>query len=78
MRRLVDIGAGWLLPESDLRPEVLAVQLETLLSAPERLEAACAESGLQLELRRHAGYDHGYYFISTFIEEHLRFHASRL
>ena len=45
---------------------------------PERLEAACAESGLQLELRRHAGYDHGYYFISTFIEEHLRFHANRL
>ena len=45
---------------------------------PERLENACAESGLQLELRRHAGYDHGYYFISTFIEEHLRFHANRL
>ena len=51
----------------------LAEQLQ-----PERLEAACTESGLQLELRRHAGYDHGYYFISTFIEEHLRFHANRL
>ena len=45
---------------------------------PERLEAACAESGLSLELRRHDGYDHGYYFISTFIEEHLKFHAERL
>ena len=45
---------------------------------PELLEAACAESGLQLEVRRHAGYDHGYFFISTFIEDHLRFHADSL
>jgi len=45
---------------------------------PELLEAACAESGLNLELRRHEGYDHGYYFISTFIEDHLRFHADQL
>jgi S-formylglutathione hydrolase len=33
---------------------------------------------LPLELRIHEGYDHGYYFISTFIEEHLRFHADQL
>ena len=45
---------------------------------PERLQQACDESGLPLELRVHAGYDHGYYFISTFIEDHLRHHASRL
>ena len=45
---------------------------------PELLEKACAESGLDLELRYHDGYDHGYYFISTFIEEHLRHHAARL
>jgi S-formylglutathione hydrolase len=45
---------------------------------PELLEAACAESGLQLEVRRHHGYDHGYFFISTFIEDHLRFHADLL
>jgi S-formylglutathione hydrolase len=45
---------------------------------PERLEAACAESGLPIELRRHPGYDHGYYFISTFIEDHLRHHAELL
>ena len=45
---------------------------------PELLEAACKESGLPLELRIHEGYDHGYYFISTFVEEHLRFHAERL
>lgn len=45
---------------------------------PELLEAACKESGLPLQLRIHDGYDHGYYFISTFIEEHLRFHADQL
>ena len=45
---------------------------------PELLETACAESGLDLELRYHDGYDHGYYFISTYIEEHLRHHAARL
>jgi S-formylglutathione hydrolase len=45
---------------------------------PELFEAACAASGLPLEVRRHAGYDHGYYFISTFIEDHLRYHAELL
>ena len=41
---------------------------------PDLLQAACAESGIPMELRVHPGYDHGYYFISTFIEEHLRRH----
>jgi len=45
---------------------------------PELLQAACSESGLPLELRIHEGYDHGYYFISTFIEDHLKHHAARL
>ena len=45
---------------------------------PELLQAACAESGLPLEFRLHEGYDHGYYFISTFIEDHLKHHAERL
>lgn len=45
---------------------------------PELLQAACDASGLPLELRIHEAYDHGYYFISTFIEEHLRFHAAEL
>jgi S-formylglutathione hydrolase len=45
---------------------------------PELLQAACEEGGLPLELRVHPGYDHGYYFISTFIEEHLNFHFERL
>lgn len=45
---------------------------------PERFERACADAGQPLDLRRHAGYDHGYYFISTFIEDHLRHHAAAL
>ena len=45
---------------------------------PEAFEAACRHAGQPLELRRHAGYDHGYYFISTFIEDHLNFHSANL
>lgn len=45
---------------------------------PEALEAACAERGQPLQLRRHPGYDHGYYFIASFIDDHLRFHAEAL
>lgn len=45
---------------------------------PESLEAACRQSGLELTLRRHEGYDHGYYFISSFMEDHLRHHAGIL
>ncbi|MYM62812.1 S-formylglutathione hydrolase [Pseudomaricurvus sp. HS19] len=43
---------------------------------PEALEEAAEASGYPLELRRHEGYDHSYYFIATFIEDHLRFLAS--
>ena len=42
---------------------------------PDQLEAACAAVGQPLTLRRHDGYDHGYYFIQSVIGEHLRFHA---
>ncbi|MBL8785024.1 MAG: S-formylglutathione hydrolase [Deltaproteobacteria bacterium] len=45
---------------------------------PERLIAACEAAGLPLTLRRHAGYDHGYWFIQTFIADHLRHHAASL
>ncbi|TFW34833.1 S-formylglutathione hydrolase [Massilia horti] len=45
---------------------------------PEAFEEACRAAGQPLELRRHQGYDHGYFFISSFIEDHLRFHAKRL
>ncbi|WP_286828360.1 MULTISPECIES: S-formylglutathione hydrolase [Kordiimonas] len=45
---------------------------------PELLEAACEKVGQKLTLRRHEGYDHSYFFISTFIEDHLRHHADAL
>lgn len=45
---------------------------------PERLEAACEKAGQPLRLRRHAGYDHSYYFIATFVGDHLRHHARAL
>jgi S-formylglutathione hydrolase len=45
---------------------------------PDLLERACAEAGIALELRRQPGYDHSYYFISTFMADHLRWHAQRL
>ena len=45
---------------------------------PHLFEAACEARGIDLELRCHDGYDHGYYFISTFMTEHLRWHAERL
>ena len=51
--------------------------LETQLGI-DRFEAACREAGQSLTLRRHAGYDHGYYFIASFMEDHLRFHADAL
>ena len=45
---------------------------------PERFEQACVTAEQPLDLRRHDGYDHGYYFISTFIEDHIAFHARQL
>ncbi len=45
---------------------------------PELLEAAAAASGQALTLRYHEGYDHSYYFIQSFIDDHLAFHARRL
>ena len=48
----------------------LEVQLK-----PELLESACAKAGIALTLRRQEGYDHSYFFIATFVEDHLRWHA---
>ncbi|MEO6800652.1 MAG: S-formylglutathione hydrolase [Rhodanobacter sp.] len=45
---------------------------------PELFEQACAEAGQSLLLRRRAGYDHSYWFISSFIDDHLRHHADAL
>ncbi|WP_370277612.1 S-formylglutathione hydrolase [Pontibacterium sp.] len=61
---LVDQGEADDFLESQLRPETL--------------EAAAQASGYPLELNRHEGYDHSYYFIASFIEDHLRFHGKHL
>jgi S-formylglutathione hydrolase len=61
---LVDVGTDDAFLEQQLRPELL--------------EEACAEAGIALTLRRQPGYDHSYYFVSTFMADHLRWHAERL
>ncbi|HEX7338518.1 MAG TPA: S-formylglutathione hydrolase [Rhodanobacteraceae bacterium] len=43
---------------------------------PERLAAACQDAGQPLNLRMHPGYDHSYWFVQSFIEDHLRHHAA--
>jgi S-formylglutathione hydrolase len=45
---------------------------------PELLQEACRRSGVSLDLRLRNGYDHSYFFIASFIEDHLRFHAANL
>ena len=45
---------------------------------PQLLEAACERAAIPLTLRRQEGYDHSYFFIASFVEDHLRWHAERL
>ena len=45
---------------------------------PELLDKACAAAGIPLTLRMQPGYDHSYYFISSFMADHLKWHAERL
>lgn len=59
--------------DQGLADEFLEEQLK-----PEQLEAAARRRDYPLTLRRHPGYDHSYYFIASFIEDHLRFHAQHL
>lgn len=59
-----------ILIDQGLDDQFLANQLN-----PDVFETACRQVGQPLTLRRHAGYDHGYFFISTFIEDHLAHHA---
>lgn len=61
---LVDVGDADPFLEQELRPELL--------------ERACEAAGIPLTLRIQPGYDHSYYFISTFMAEHLAWHAERL
>ena len=64
-------------------PEILVDQgtadnfLQSQLK-PELLEAACVKAGIPLTLNRREGYDHSYFFIASFIESHLRWHAERM
>ncbi len=61
---LVDQGTADKFLERELRPELF--------------EAACRRAGQSLRLRRHDDYDHSYYFISTFMEDHIAHHAKAL
>jgi S-formylglutathione hydrolase len=61
---LVDVGTSDNFLETELKPELL--------------EKACADAGIPLQLNLRDGYDHSYYFISTFMVDHLRRHAERL
>jgi len=61
---LVDVGDADPFVEKELRPQLL--------------KQACADSGIPLTLRVQPGYDHSYYFISTFMADHLAWHAERL
>lgn len=62
-----------ILVDQGLADKFLAEQLY-----PEAFEEACARVGQPLTLRRHAGHDHGYYFIASVIDDHLRHHARQL
>lgn len=64
---------GWILVDQGLSDQFLAEQLQ-----PQALEAAAAASGQALTLRRHEGYDHSYWFIQTFMADHLAHHAKNL
>ncbi len=73
------IEAGKAAPFEDiLVDQGLADQfLETQLK-PELLEAAARAAGQKLTLRRHEGYDHSYFFMATFVADHVAYHAARL
>ena len=61
---LVDVGTADPFLDQELRPELL--------------EQACASAGIRLTLRRQEGYDHSYFFISSFMADHIAWHAERL
>jgi S-formylglutathione hydrolase len=64
---------GPILVDQGMKDQFLAAQLR-----PDALQAAAKGAGQELVLRRHEGYDHSYWFIQTFIEDHLKWHAERL
>jgi S-formylglutathione hydrolase len=64
---------GPILIDQGLADKFLEEQLK-----PELFDAACRQARQSLQVRRHVGYDHSYYFISSFVEDHLRHHATQL
>jgi S-formylglutathione hydrolase len=89
-RYLGDNRAAWrahdsvaLIEDGNRLPELLVdvgtadPWLETHLK-PDLLEKACRDGSMKLTLRRQPGYDHSYYFVSTFMADHVRWHADRL
>lgn len=75
---LIEAGAAKgryddILVDQGLADNFLADQLK-----PDLLEAACAAAGQKLTLRRQAGYDHSYFFMASFIADHVAFHAGKL
>jgi S-formylglutathione hydrolase len=71
------IGSGARLPDLLVDQGTADSFLESQLK-PQLMEAACVKAGQPLTLRMQEGYDHSYFFIATFIEDHLRWHARRL
>ncbi|NLJ50859.1 MAG: S-formylglutathione hydrolase [Alcaligenaceae bacterium] len=73
--RLIESGARIrsLLVDQGLADNFYEEQLRTPL-----LEKACADAGIAADIRYHEGYDHSYYFISSFVAEHIAYHAERL
>ena len=73
IKKIETLPASEILVDQGMGDQFLQQELH-----PHLLEAACREKGVVLNLRRHDHYDHGYYFISTFMEDHLRHHAAIL
>ena len=75
---LIQAGKRFPGPRAPLIDQGLADKFLAEQLHPHLLEAACATAGQALTVRRHAGYDHGYYFVASMVGEHLRHHAAVL
>ncbi|MCY0387521.1 S-formylglutathione hydrolase [Robbsia sp. Bb-Pol-6] len=87
VRRWADYDASRLLGAGGVAPHAQPILVDQGLAdaflhdgqlLPEAFEAACAQAGQALTLRRHPGYDHGYYFVSSFMGDHIAHHAAIL
>ena len=79
LRRAASLIAerGWKGPPILVDQGTADTFLDTQLK-PQLLEEACRAAGIEMHLRLREGYDHSYFFIATFIEDHLRRHARAL